>query len=289
MFAESYPVLADRLAKYPNLRTVYLGVEFHAFGNQSPHVRLCDKIAHWAASVGAHELVIRLASVYLATNESPVFKGRAWKFRHMLSEYTGIPATERTLAFLRTRNAGGQMQRVPLPTESIVEGQCLLSSREPASVHSAWNGKDASILTRQDLFGEKIVPELAEYDRTTWNGEGVGNHWSWYQDFTALSDVRFALLETFLRKMRDRHVRVIGFMSPFPQKILDGFDAMGVGDLRRAFDRRTADLFTKYGFTYVVPKSGPALGCNDMTDYVDPWHPLRGCMQRLLADIAERQ
>lgn len=285
---DSYLGLVRFLTKFPHVKSVFLGSEFYAFGDQNFFYRLLDRTYFYAEKFGLQKIFINVFLYWYELRGSQLFPTPVMKIYNLITEYLSLPATERSLRLLIKKYRVSKVVVIDLPERSLVPSKCLISSTETINNDGAWDPIDGSEYNRGDLLGEGTVPDFSEYDPNLFDGRDQSSHWHLFVGFKRLSVVKMAILEKTLSEFSRRKIKVVGFTSPFPDKLLGLWQQMGFIKNMKEFENEAAEIYGKYGFVYLPPQKSSEIGCRDLNDYDDVWHAGTQCMEKTMENIKNR-
>lgn len=273
----SYLDLVELLEQTPSVRKVILGVEYYAFGNQNAGYKFLDKISRNSILEG---IVERAFLTLYRMRGSPLFENPVKKFFSVIMEYISFPATKRSVTLFLDRLSGTQAYYlISLPKDTLAQSSCVLSSTKEINNYGAWDPRDGSEYTRNDLLGLPPATDLREFDINLFDGHDPKSHWSLFNGFSGLSDLKMGVLQKTLEAFRRNGVFVTVFSPPFPDRLREIWNARGYDEISDSFDRRASDLARPLNFNVLPAKKASDFNCKDETDFDDVWHPGDKCMR----------
>jgi hypothetical protein len=279
---DAYLRLADFFENQPDLKMVYLGIEFYAFGNQSLFFKLVDRVLKASERLGVKDFTKKSFLRFYKFRGSPLFPNLITRYVNILTEYLSIPATKRTLRFLTAAKIEEERYHVKLPPNSPIESKCLISLTPEIGKNQVWDAQNGSNYSYEEMMGLKRVSDFSEYDPKYFDGADPASHWHLFTKFSDISDAKIYVLERMLNEFSKRNIKVVGFTSPFPDKIVRLWKERGFESLQRKFDMKLSKVFARYDDKFVPAPLSSSIRCNDDTDYIDVWHPGLECVLKAL-------
>jgi hypothetical protein len=284
----SYLKLADFFKSQPNLKVAFIGMEFYAFGNQGSFFKLVDRALKASERFGLRDSLTKIFLFLYKMRGSSLFPTKGVHTFNILTEYLPLPATKRSLSLLSGERLKGEKFKIALPQVSSVASHCLISTTPNINHHGAWNPIDGSEYTFGDLTGETEPADFSEYDPTQFDGHDPASHWHLFVGFTSISDSKMAIVKEMLGEFSKRNIKVYGFTSPFPDKVVKLWTERGFGEMQKDFETKADAVFEQFGGQYVTLGPSSQIGCDDIKSYHDVWHPGSDCMGKAVLKIKNK-